>query len=283
MSKLEASSIGQPYENAHASAGAADVIGEFASSAWKAGVTRPLSGVAQLAGVDVRVEPEQNLTGAMRAANIAGSAVGTLTDIVLLSRVVGRGVGAFGEAAGIRPLMAENSLAKTLTTAGTTGFVDGFAINPTQPGEGMTNRFSHGIAEGAGFMALGGTARLLGRLPEGAITNTVSSLGERATNTLSEYAPAWASDAGRSAADFLGRNAQKAGDLITSRFPSLTPENMSRNAIAGFIGGDAYYAMDTTLNGKQQSLLDGESTAVGWAVRQRLPGRKVRRGETFGS
>ncbi len=275
MSKLEGSSISQPSENASASAGVGDVMGEFASSAWKAGVVRPLYGVAQLAGVDVRLDPERNLTGAMRAANIAGSAVGTLTDIVLLSRVVGKGVGALGEAAEIKPLMAENGLAKSLTTSGTTGFVDGFAFNPTQPGEGMKNRFYHGVAEGAGFMALDGSARLLGRLPEGAITNTVSRYGEKAANKLSEIAPAWASDAGRSAADFLGRNAQKAGDLVTSRFPSLTAENMSRNAIAGFLGGDVYYSTDTTLNGKQPSLLDGESTALGWAAANAFLGGKL--------
>ncbi|CAN5364162.1 hypothetical protein BH10CYA1_BH10CYA1_33890 [soil metagenome] len=270
MSKTEAS-ISQPVENASAAAGVSEVIGELASSAWKAGAVRPLQGVAQLAGVDVRTDPERHLTGAMRGAEVAGSAVGTLADIVLLSRVVGKGVGAIGAAAEFKPLM--NGLARSLTTSGTTGFVDGFAFNPTQPGEGMKNRFVHGMAEGAGFMALDGTTRLLTRLPEGAITNGVSKLFSGLSGT--KAASAGSSNAGRSVAEFLGRNSQKVGDMVTSRFPSLTAENMSRNAIAGFIGGDVYYATDTTFNGKKASLLDGESTALAWAAANALLGGKL--------
>lgn len=74
MSKTEAA-INQPVETAKASVGVSDVIGEFASSAWRAGVARPIQGVAQLAGVEVKLEPERNLTGAMRVAEVAGSSV----------------------------------------------------------------------------------------------------------------------------------------------------------------------------------------------------------------
>lgn len=284
MSKTEAS-INQPVENAAASAGVTDVIGEFASSAWRAGAVRPIQGVAQLAGVDIKMEPERHLTGAMRAAEVAGSAVGTLADIVLLSKVVGKGVGAIGEAAEYKPLMTDG-MAKSFTVSGTTGFVDGFAFNPTQPGEGIKNRLAHGIAEGAGFMALDGASRYLGALPEKALTNGISRTADRigavtpawvtdgaqkAFNTL----PTWATDASRSGTDFLMRNAQKGADLLTSRFPHLEAENAMRNAIAGYAGGITYYSFDTTLNGKNPSLLDGESTGFGWAAANAVLGGKL--------
>ncbi|HEY9679048.1 MAG TPA: hypothetical protein V6C76_13645 [Drouetiella sp.] len=274
MSKIEAS-VSKPADDAAASAGVTDVIGEFASSAWRAGVARPIYGVAQLAGADATPEPERNLTGAMRAANIAGSAAGTLADLVVLSKGVGKAVGALGEATGMNALTVEGSLAKNLTTSGTTGFVDGFALNPTQPGEGIKNRFYHGIAEGAGFMALDGSGRLLGRLPEGAITNKISKIGDSIGTRFTEVAPTWASDAGRSATDFLGRNGQKVGDLITSRFPNLNAENVTRNAIAGAVGGDIYYGTDKTLNGKQLDTADGSSTILGWAAANALLGGKL--------
>lgn len=284
MSKTEAS-INQPVENASASAGISDVIGEFASSAWRAGAVRPIQGVAQLAGVEIKTDPERHLTGAMRAAEVAGSAVGTLTDIILLSKVVGRGVGAIADAAEIKPLMTDG-LAKSLTVSGTTGFVDGFAFNPTQPGEGLKNRLAHGVAEGAGFMALDGATRYLGGLPEKALTNSLSRTANRIGEAMPTWAsdsgiaaakamPTWATDAGRSGTDFLMRNVQKGGELLTSRFPHLEAENAMRNAIAGATGGAAYYTTDATLNGKNPSLSDLGSTGFGWAAANIVLGGKL--------
>ncbi|MBS1955674.1 MAG: hypothetical protein JST89_15935 [Cyanobacteria bacterium SZAS-4] len=285
MSKTEAS-INQPVENASsASAGVSDVIGEFASSAWRAGAVRPLQGVAQLAGVDIKPEPERHLTGAMRVAEVAGSAAGTLADIILLSKVVGKGVGALGEAAEIKPLMTDG-LAKSLTVSGTTGFVDGFAFNPTQPGEGITNRLAHGIAEGAGFMALDGASRYLGGMSEKALTNGISRTANRIGEAVPTWVtdsgravansmPTWATDAGRSSTDFLMRNAQKGGELLTSRFPHLEAENAMRNALAGATGGLTYYTTDATLNGKNPSFADFESTGLGWAAANVVLGGKL--------
>ncbi len=273
MSKLEATS-NQPVE-ANNSAGVGDVIGEFASSAWKAGVVRPFVGVAQLAGADVHMTPEKELTGVMRGAQMAGNAAGTLADLVFLSRYVGKGVGALGEATQAKSLIAENSLARSLTTSGATGFTDGFAFNPTQPGEGISNRLAHGVAEGAGFMALDGTARLLGRLPEGAITKPISGAAADVTSRISAYTPAWLNDMGRTAAESVGRDAKRVGELVSTRFPSLTAENMTRNAIAGFVGGDVYYSAEIGLNGKRPDILDGESTALGWAAANALLGGKL--------
>lgn len=284
MSKTEAA-INQPVETAKASVGVSDVIGEFASSAWRAGVARPIQGVAQLAGVEVKLEPERNLTGAMRVAEVAGSSVGTLADILLLSKVVGRGVGAVAEAHQIKPLMTDG-LAKSLTVSGTTGFVDGFAFTPTQPGEGITNRLAHGVAEGAGFMALDGASRYLGGLTEKALTNGISRTATRIGESVPTWAsdggraainalPSWATNSGRSGADFLMRNAQKGGELLTSRFPHLEAENALRNAIAGATGGSAYYVADATLNGKTPSLTDFGGTNLGWAAANVVFGGKL--------
>jgi hypothetical protein len=255
------------------------VIGEFASSAWKAGVVRPVVGIGQLAGADVHMDTEQrNLTGAMKAANIAGNAAGTLADIIALSRFVGKGVGALGEAAQIKPLMVEGGMARSLTTSGATGFADGFALNPTQPGEGFGNRLAHGVAEGAGFMALDGTARMLSRVPEGAITGKISSLTGEAASRISNYTPTWVNNFGKAAAESVGQDAKKFNEIVASKFPSLTGENMTRNAIAGYVGGDVYYTADTTLNGKRLDIYDEKNTAVGWAAANALLGGRLAAG-----
>jgi hypothetical protein len=270
MTNPEAS-ISQAHQLPNASSSSGDVLGEFASSAWQSGVARPLSGIAQLAGADVKPAPDQNLTGAMRAAHVAGAGAGVLTDLIILSTGVGKAVGAVGEALSVKSLMAESSLTRSLTTSGTTGFVDGFAINPAQPGEGTKNRFYHGIAEGAGFMALDRSGQLLSRLPENAITNVAS----RASSKIGEVLPNWMSDSGRSATDYLGRNTERSRALLTSAFPKLTAENMSRNAIAGLAGGDAYYSTDTVLNGRQRDLGDLASTSFGWAAANAIMGGKL--------
>lgn len=273
MSKLEAA-CNQPVDS-NSSAGVGEVIGEFASSAWKAGVVRPVVGIGQLAGADVHMDPEKNLTGAMRAANIAGNAAGTLADLVVLSRFVGKGVGALGEAAQIKPLMLEGGLAKSLTTSGATGFADGFALNPTQKGEGIGNRLTQGVSEGAAFMALDGSTRLLSRLPENAITGKISSVASDVVGRVSNYTPAYVNDFGRGLADSFGPRFARAGELVSSKFPSLTAENMTRNAIAGFVGGDMYYSMDTVLNRKPIDPVAGESTALGWAAANAFLGGRV--------
>jgi len=277
MSKLEAVTA-QPIE-AKSSAGVSDVIGEFASSAWKAGVVRPFVGVAQLAGADVHMTPERELTGVMKGAQVAGYAAGTLADLVLLSRYVGKGVGALGEATQAKSLMAEGNLTRSLTTSGATGFADGFALNPTQPGEGVGNRFAHGLAEGAGFMALDGSARFLGRVPEGAIAKTVDRYTGDAASRLSAYTPTWVSDFGRTAAESIGRDAKRVSEVVTSRFPSLTAENMAGNAAAGYLGGSVYYTTDNLLNGKPLSGQDSANTGLGWAVGNALLGGKLRPAE----
>ncbi len=270
MSKLEVVNS-HPIEASN-SVGVTDVLGEVASSAWKAGVVRPFVGVAQLAGADVHMTPDRELTGVMRGAQVVGHGAGVLFDLYALSRFVGRGVTAAGEATQMKSLMMENSLAKSLTTSGATGFTDGFALNPTQPGEGMGNRFAHGVAEAAGFMALDGSARYLRSMPEGAMkgVGNYGFLGE-AADKMAAHTPIWIKDAGRA----IERDAQKMSDIVSSRFPSLTIDNMALNGAAGYVGGAVYYNTDTVLNGKTLSAADSISTGFGWAVGNAFLGGKA--------
>jgi glycine/D-amino acid oxidase-like deaminating enzyme len=149
---------------------AGDVIGEFASSAWRSGFQRPWQSVEQLFGKDVTpVQVDDNVHGWMKAANVAGNAVGQLIDLYTVGRLLGGGGAALG---------TDAMMARTLTINGTAGFINGALLTPVDPGANQfTSRLTRGGVDAGTFMALGaGTTATASKLGEG-LSGLASNLG----------------------------------------------------------------------------------------------------------
>ncbi len=247
-----------------------DVLGEFVSSAMRSGVERPLKGVAQLAGFEVSAEQDRKLTGAMKYANIAGSGVGVVADLVVLSRFVGKGVGSIAENYP-KSFLAENATARSLTTAASTGFIDGAALTPVHANEGLGRRLGNGMTEAAAFATLEGTGRLLSTKAANELFAKAGSGFENAISRIPPISP--------DANVFMRATQRGAENLVNglSKIPPGVAEGAIKNSLSGFAGGSAYYSLDTATHGRSASVGEGFSTAFGWAAGNAILGGLARR------
>jgi glycine/D-amino acid oxidase-like deaminating enzyme len=171
-----------------------NVLSEFVVSAYRGSVGRSIDSTKQIAGLQPKAEqPQEHLSGLMKASNIAGTATGEILDFLILNKLAASGAGKLVEAAGETSLaarvLAEGSVSRAITTSAAVGFVNGAVLTPLQNNESAFRRLGNGLVDAASFAALGGVgAKYAGKLGDGMLgragVNAISGIAGGATNSL---------------------------------------------------------------------------------------------------
>lgn len=136
---------------------------EFASSAFDAGIQRPINSVGQLAnkltGAELPelklVEPAKPSSDSQAFAQQAGAAVGMILPFIAARGAVRSTMGG---------VFTEGRVASMALEGGATGFVFGFGLTPVSDNSSFwSTRLKNGIAEAGTFAALSGTAGALSK------------------------------------------------------------------------------------------------------------------------
>lgn len=151
-----------------------NVFSEFGSSFWRSGIQKPVQGIGQLVGLNTGpvVQTDDNVSGFMKGANIAGTAAGQLFDMGLLALSGGK----VFKMLGLQTKM-ESQMASTLFINGFTGALYGGVLTPVAEGDSQWSRIGHATTEAGTFMTLGAVSHRMNQaLGKGLLASQVADL-----------------------------------------------------------------------------------------------------------